>query len=65
MTPNSAVGIYSTQAWARVLAFVVNARLVLRTVRVDVALGAAVGRGAGHARQAGALAFTINLARRI
>jgi hypothetical protein len=65
MVPHTAVCIDSTQAGARILAFPIDAGLVLGTVRVDGALWATVGRRANHVRQAGALAPLANDTRRI
>ena len=56
MIPHVAAGIDAAQAGARVHTLLLATRLVGGTVLVVDALGPAVGRGAGHARQAGAVA---------
>ena len=60
MVPHPAVGIDTTQAGTRVLTLSTDAGLVRGTVRVNITFGPAVGRGADHFRQAGALASVPN-----
>ena len=56
MVSHAAVSIYATQTRTWVLTLAVDAGLVRGAVRVDRALRPAVGRGADHFGQAGALA---------
>ena len=63
MIAHIAAGIYAAQARARVHALAVDARPVRRAVRVDHALGPAVGRRADHLGQACALATVAQVSR--
>ena len=65
MVSNPAVGVNSTQARTRILALAVDAGFVGGAVRVDDALWPAVGRGADHVWQAGAVAALSNHAGRV
>ena len=56
MVPDRTVRVDAAQAGTRILALAVDTGLVLRTVRVDDALGTAVGRRADHFWQTRALA---------
>ena len=56
MVPHLAPGVHPAQAGTRVLTLAVDAGLVRGAVGVDDTLRPAVGRGADHFRQAGALA---------
>ena len=65
MVPHPAVGIDATQAGTRVLTLSTDAGLVRGTVGVYDTLRPAVGRGADHFRQAGALASFPNSSGRV
>ena len=65
MVPYVAAGIDAAQAGARVHALLLAASLVGGAVLVVDAFRPAVGRGAGHARQAGAVATVTVAAGRI
>ena len=52
MVTHSAVRIYTTETWAWVLAFPVNASSVCWAVGVNLAFWATVGRTSNHLRQA-------------
>ena len=56
MVPDPTVCIATTETWTRVNTLLVPAGLVVRTVRVELALWPTVRRLANHARLAGAVA---------
>lgn len=55
MVTNATICVLAAKAGTRVLALAAEACFVLGTVRVDIALGPTIGRGADHAGHAGAL----------
>jgi len=63
MIPHPALRICSTQPWTGIHTAPADAGPVYRTVRVHLAFWPAVGRGAQHGGQAGALALLAVLAR--
>ena len=58
MVPYSTVGVDTAQPGTRVDAFLAFACSVGRAVTVNDTFGPTVGRGANHAREAGAVALT-------
>ena len=61
VVPDPAAGIDATQSRARILAFSGDASQLLRAVRVDHTLRAAIGRRADHLRHASAPTLTTNI----